>query len=74
MLDKLLWNKSSLLLKNILLNTQTLQLFMMNIKTKPIYKSYKNAKQEAWVERLRGLLKEGVERKRLKWGLQNLLD
>ncbi len=31
---------SSLLLKNILQNTQTLQLFTMNIKTESIYKSY----------------------------------
>ncbi len=33
------WNKSSLLLKKILQNTQTLQLFTMNIKTESIYKS-----------------------------------
>ncbi len=31
---------SSLLLKNILQDTQTLQLFTMNIKTEIIYKSY----------------------------------
>ncbi len=33
-------NKSSLLLKNILQNTQRLQLFTINIKTESIYKSY----------------------------------
>ncbi len=31
-------NKSSLLLKNVLQNTQTLQLFTMNFKTEIIYK------------------------------------
>ncbi len=34
-------NKSSLLLKIIYKNTQTIQLFTMNIKTKTIYKSDK---------------------------------
>jgi hypothetical protein len=34
------WNKSSVLLKNILQNTPTQQLFTMNIKTESIYKSY----------------------------------
>jgi len=34
-------NKSSLLLKNVLQNTQTLQLFTMNIKTEFFYKHAK---------------------------------
>ena len=34
------WNKSSLLLKNILQNTQILQLLIKVIKTESIYKSY----------------------------------
>ncbi len=38
-------NKSSLLLKTILQSTQTLHMLTMNIKTRIIYKSYKNAKQ-----------------------------
>ncbi len=40
------WNKTSLLLKNILQNTRTLQLFTMNIKQKVLTKVIKNAKLE----------------------------
>ncbi len=39
-IEQVAWNKSSLLLNIIIQNTQTLQLFTMNIKTEIIYKSY----------------------------------
>ena len=42
LIERVDWNKSSLLLNNILQNTQTLQLFTMIIKTESIYKSIKN--------------------------------
>ncbi len=55
-MDKVVSNKSSSLLKNILQNTQTLQIFMMIIKTKSIYK--RNLKScRAWVKRPSGLSK-----------------
>jgi hypothetical protein len=38
-IEKVAWNKSSLLLEIQKLNTQTLQLFMKIIKTESIYKS-----------------------------------
>jgi hypothetical protein len=41
-IEQVAWNISSLLLNNILQNTQTLQLFTMIIKTESIYKSIKN--------------------------------
>jgi len=37
MMEQIAWNKSS---KNILQNTQTLQLFTINVKTEIIYESY----------------------------------
>jgi len=40
MIEKVAWNKSSLLLKIILNKAQTLQIFTMDIKIKIIYKSY----------------------------------
>ncbi len=43
-------NKSSLLLKNILQNTRTLQLLTKIIKTESIYKSNKDAKLEGLVD------------------------
>jgi hypothetical protein len=46
MTGKAAWNKSSLLLNNILQNTQTLQLFTMNIKQKVFTKVIKNVKLE----------------------------
>jgi hypothetical protein len=46
MAGKAVWNKSSLLLNNILQNTQTLQLFTMNIKQKVLTKVIKNVKLE----------------------------
>jgi len=36
-IKQLAWNKSSLLLKNILQNTQILQVFTINIRTESIY-------------------------------------
>jgi hypothetical protein len=47
MIEQVAWNKSSsILLKIILQNTQTIQLFTMIIKTVSIYKSFLNAKLE----------------------------
>ncbi len=46
-------------------STQTLQLFTKIIKTESIYKSYQNAKQKAWVQRPRGLIKMGEEARAL---------
>ncbi len=40
MMEQVAWNKSSLLLKNISQNTQTLQLYTIDIETESIYKSY----------------------------------
>jgi hypothetical protein len=39
--EKVAWNESSLPLKSILQNTQTLPLFTMIVKTEITYKSYK---------------------------------
>ncbi len=39
-IEQVALNKPNLLLKNILQNTQTLQLFTTNILTENIYKSY----------------------------------
>ncbi len=58
-------NKSRLLPKNILQNTQKLELFSINTRTENIYKSYQTSQAgKAWVERSGGLLKEEVECKR----------
>jgi hypothetical protein len=56
---KVAWNKSSLILKNILQNTQTLQLFKLNIKKKVFTKVPKMPIWKGLVERSGGLLKEG---------------
>jgi hypothetical protein len=56
MVDQFAWNKPSLLLKNILQNTQSLQVFAMNIKTESIYK--KVIRNASLIERLRCLLKK----------------
>jgi hypothetical protein len=40
MIEQVPWNKSSLLLGNILQNIQTLQLFTINIKPESIYTSF----------------------------------
>jgi hypothetical protein len=40
MIEQVVQNKLGLLLKNILQNTQTVQLFTVIIKTESIYKSY----------------------------------
>jgi hypothetical protein len=42
-------------------STQTLQLFMKIIKTKIIYKSYKNARWKDWVWRPSYITKMGEE-------------
>ncbi len=39
-IEQVALNRSNLLLKNILQNTQTVQLFTINIETESIYKSY----------------------------------
>ncbi len=59
MIEKFAWNKSSLLLQNILQNKQTLQLFAMNIKRKYLLKFLKMPSQKGLVERSGGLLKKG---------------
>jgi hypothetical protein len=46
MIEQVAWNNSSILLKIILQNTQTLQLFTIITKTESINKSYLNAKLE----------------------------
>ncbi len=40
MIEEIAGNKSSLLQKNILQNTQTLQIFTINIKIESFHKSY----------------------------------
>jgi hypothetical protein len=40
MIEQVAWNKSGLLLKIQMQNTQTLQLFTETIKTERIYKGY----------------------------------
>ncbi len=55
-IEQVALNKLSLLLKIILQNTQTLQLFMKIIKTESMYKSYL-----AWVHRLKSLIKRSEE-------------
>ncbi len=57
MTEQVAWNKSSLLLKNILQNTQILQLSKIKIKTENIYNSYKNDNFVAWAEEPRGFIK-----------------
>ncbi len=52
MIEQVAKNKWSLSLKNILQNTQTLQLFTMNVRKESNYQ-----KCQALVERPRGLLK-----------------
>ncbi len=56
MIEQVASNKSSLLLKIVLQNAQTLQLFTINIKTEIIYKM---PSRHAWVESSIVLLKEG---------------
>jgi len=50
MVEQIVWNKSSLILKIILQNTRTLQLHKEIIKTEIIYKSNSNAKLKHWGE------------------------
>ncbi len=63
MIGQAAWTKSSLLLKNILQNTQTSKLFTKNIKKKVFTKVIKNVKLVAWVEEPRGLLRGGGKSK-----------
>ena len=44
MIEEVAWNKSSLLLRNILQNLQTLQTFTINIKTESVCNSFFNGK------------------------------
>jgi len=60
-IDQVAWNESSLILNNILQNTQTLQLFTNDIKTESIIKSHSNAKLVAWVEEPKGSIKRRVK-------------
>jgi hypothetical protein len=48
-IEQAAWNKSSLILKNILQNTKRLQLLKKIIKPKIIYKSNLDAKEEGLV-------------------------
>jgi hypothetical protein len=67
MIEHVALDKSSLLLKITLQNTHTLQLFMMNFRTKSIYKSNSKCQDGCFGrERARGLLKEVEECKHLK--------
>jgi hypothetical protein len=58
--------KSKLLLKILLQNTQTLQLFTINIKQKLFIKVIERPSKKACAERSKVLLKEGVECKSLR--------
>ncbi len=40
MIEQVAWNQSSLIQKNIFQSTQTLRLFIINIRTESIYKGY----------------------------------
>ncbi len=72
MTEKVAWNKSSLLLRNILQKTQTFQLFTMNIKLESIYISFLTMPNwKAWVERPSGLIKRGHRAQALKVRFQN---
>jgi hypothetical protein len=59
MKEEAAWNRSSLLLKNILQNTQTLQLITKNNKSESIIKVIKRPSRKAWVQGPSGLFKEG---------------
>jgi len=57
------WNKSSLLLKIILQNSQTLQLFTINIKHKLFTKAITMPSLRAWLNRPSGLIQRGKKSK-----------
>ncbi len=61
MIKQVVGNKSSLLLKNILQNAQTLELFTVNIKTESIQKVIKNANLVAQLEEHGGSFRGGGE-------------
>jgi hypothetical protein len=63
MVEQVVWNKSILLQKIQMKNTQTLQLITINIKQKLFTKVIKNAKQ---ILGLRVLSREGVKREHLE--------
>jgi hypothetical protein len=72
-MEQVALNQSSLVLKNILQNTQTLLLFTKIIKTESINKSYKSYKSwKTWVQISSGKFKrEGGDAEALKVSLQN---
>ncbi len=75
MIEQIALNKSSLILTNILQNTQTFQLLTMNIKTEIIHKKLlKMASWMAWGKGSSGLIKRGRNRKHFNWSLQNCFD
>jgi hypothetical protein len=63
-IEKVACIKSSELLKIILQNTQTLQLFTKIIKQKAFRKVIDLPSRTAWVEKPAGLIKRGRKRKR----------
>jgi hypothetical protein len=64
-IEQVVMNKSSILLKNILQNTHTLQLHTMIIKTEKItQKLLKMSSWKAWVQRPGGLIKKKRRAKR----------
>jgi hypothetical protein len=56
-IEQVPWNKSSLLPKNILQNTQTLKLFTRILKQKVFTKVNKMPSSVAWVQKPSGLIK-----------------
>ncbi len=72
MMEQFVHNKLSLLLKIILQNTPTLQLFMMTMKTELFTKVIKTPSCKACLQRPSGLIKrEGVKSKRLSLRLRS---
>jgi hypothetical protein len=60
MIEQVAWNKTSLLLKNILLNTHKHYTYLQSILSRNYLQSYyKMPSRYAWVERSKDLLKEG---------------
>jgi hypothetical protein len=62
MIEQAAWYKSSSLLKNILQNTQTLQLFTKIIETETLTKVFKMPSRKAWAQRSSCLIKRGMKR------------
>ncbi len=59
MIEQVAWNEYSLLLTDMLQNTQPLHLFTMTLKLKLFTKVIKMPSWDAWVERPEYLLKQG---------------